>query len=79
MFDELDAGKEYWGTEVCLGIEEGGVGIVTDKNYSKYASDATKAAVTAAQEDVLSGKVVVETAIGPNATDVVAIREAVRP
>ena len=79
VFDELDAGKEYWGTEVCLGIEEGGVGIVTDKNYSKYASDATKAAVTAAQEDVLSGKVVVETAIGPNATDVVAIREAVRP
>ena len=79
VFDELDAGKEHWGTEVCLGLAEGGVGIVTDKNFDKYASDETKAAVAAAQEAVLSGEVVVETAIGPNATDAVAIREAVRP
>ena len=79
VFDELDAGKEYWGTEVCLGLAEGGVGIVTDKNFDKYASEATKAAVAAAQEAVLSGEVVVETAIGPNATDAVAVREAVRP
>lgn len=79
VFDELDAGKEYWGTEVCLGIAEGGVGIVTDKNFDKYASEATKAAVAAAQEDILSGKVVVETAIGPNAVDAAALRDAVRP
>ena len=79
VFDELDAGKEYWGTEVCLGIAEGGVGIVTDKNCAKYASEATQAAVAAAQEDILSGKVVVETAIGPNAVDVAALRDAVRP
>ena len=79
FFDELDAGNEYWGTEVTLGLAEGGVGIVTDKNFDTYASDATKAAVTEAQEKVLSGEIVVPTAIGDNAVDVVAIREEVRP
>lgn len=79
VFDELDAGNEYWGTEVTLGLAEGGVGIVTDKNYDKYASDETKAAVAAAQEAVLSGEITVDTAIGENAADVVSVREAVRP
>ncbi|HIR86706.1 MAG TPA: BMP family ABC transporter substrate-binding protein [Candidatus Limivicinus faecipullorum] len=79
FFDELDAGNEYWGTEVTLGLAEGGVGIVTDKNFATYASDDTKAAVTEAQEKVLSGEIVVPTAIGDNAVDVVAIREEVRP
>ena len=32
VFDQLDAGKEYWGTEISLGVAEGGVGVVTDKN-----------------------------------------------
>lgn len=79
FFDELDAGNEYWGTEVTLGLAEGGVGIVTDKNFATYASDETKAAVTEAQEKVLSGEIVVPTAIGADAVDVTTIREEVRP
>lgn len=79
VFDEMDAGNEYFGTEVTLGLAEGGVGIVTDKNFDKYASEETKAAVAAAQEAVLSGTVTVDTAIGENAADVTALREAVRP
>ena len=79
MFDEWDAGNEYWGTEVTLGLAEGGVGIVTDKNYDTYASEETKAAVAAAQEAVLNGEIVVDTAIGANAIDVASVRESVRP
>ena len=79
FFDELDAGREYYGKEVTLGLAEGGVGIVTDKNFDKYASAETKAAVSAAQEAVLNGKIVVSTAIGDKAADVVSAREAVRP
>ena len=79
VFDELDAGNVYWGTEVTLGLAEGGVGIVTDKNFDKYASSETKAAVAAAQEAVLSGAIVVDTAIGANAIDAVALRDSVRP
>ena len=79
VFDELDAGNVYWGTEVTLGLAEGGVGIVTDKNFDKYASAETKAAVAAAQEAVLSGAIVVDTAIGANAIDTVALRDSVRP
>ena len=79
VFDELDEGKEYWGTEVTLGLAEGGVGIVTDKNFAKYASDDVKASVEAAEAAVLAGDIVVDTAIGANAADVVSLREAVRP
>lgn len=31
IFDQWDAGKTYWGSEVQLGLAEGGVGIVTDQ------------------------------------------------
>jgi basic membrane protein A len=79
FFDELDAGNEYWGTEVNLGLAEDGVGIVTDKNFDKYASEAVKEAVSKAQAAVLNGEIVVNPTIGPNATNVVALREAVRP
>ena len=34
FFDELDAGRTYFGQEVSLGLAEGGVGIVTDKNFA---------------------------------------------
>ena len=79
FFDELDAGNTYWGQEVLLGLAEGGVGIVTDKNFDKYASQETKDAVAAAQEAVLSGTVTVPTAIGDTTGAIEALRDAVRP
>ena len=79
VFDNLDAGNEFWGQEVVLGLAEGGVGIVTDKNFKTYASDETKAAVDNASGAILTGAIVVDTAIGPEAVDVASVREAVRP
>ena len=78
FFDELDAGRTYWGTEVSLGLKEGGVGIVKDKNFAKYASEATVAAVAAAEQAVLDGTVVVPTAIGEGAVDINALRDSVK-
>ena len=79
FFDEWDAGRTYWGQEINLGIAEGGVGLVTDKNFDKYASADVKAAVTAAQEDILSGKITVPSAIGDTSGAVEALRDSVRP
>lgn len=79
IFDEWDKGNTYFGTEVTLGLAEGGVGIVTDKNFDKYASDATKEAVAAAEKAVLDGTIVVDTAIGDTSGALEALREAVRP
>lgn len=78
IFDEWDAGNEYWGQLVTLGIAEGGVGIVTDKNYDKYASDETKAAVEAAQEAILNGEVEVPSAL-TDSDGVTALRDSVKP
>ena len=78
LFDEWDAGRTYWGQVVELGIAEGGVGIVTDKNYDKLASAETKAAVEAAQNAILNGEVVVDSAL-TNQELAVELRESVRP
>lgn len=79
VFDELDAGKTHWGTEVALGLSDGGVGLVTDKNYDKIVTADIKAKVTAAIEAVQKGTVKVSTALGDKAADVATIRESVRP
>ena len=78
LFDEWDAGRTYWGQAVELGIAEGGVGIVTDKNYDKLASAETKAAVEAAQNAILNGEVVVDSAL-TNEELATQLRDAVRP
>ena len=78
IFDQWDAGKTYWGSEVQLGLAEGGVGIVTDKNYDKYASADTKAAVEAAQTGIMDGSIKVDTAFDAN-FDLAALRDSVRP
>ena len=80
LFDEWDAGRTYWGKQVDLGIAEGGVGIVTDKNFDKLASQETKDAVTAAEQAILNGEITVDSALADGGADkVVELREAVRP
>ncbi len=79
LFDEWDAGRTYWGQEVNLGIAEGGVGIVTDKNFDKYASDDTKTKVQTALDDILAGKIKVDSAIGDTSGKVEELKKAVQP
>ena len=79
IFDEWDAGNTYWGSKVQLGISEGGVGIVTDKNFSKVAPKGVQDAVTAAQEAIVKGEIVVPSAIGDESNAVVALRDSMQP
>ncbi len=80
FFDELDAGNEYWGTEIKLGLAEGGVGIVQDKNFDKYASEETKTKVQEAIDAVLDGSVEVPSALTDEGNSaVVSKRDEVRP
>ncbi|NLG40165.1 MAG: BMP family ABC transporter substrate-binding protein [Chloroflexi bacterium] len=79
LFDEWDAGRTYWGQEVRLGISEGGVGIVTDKNFAKVAPQTVQDAVLAAQADIVAGKITVPTAIGDTTNAVVTLRDSLQP
>ncbi len=79
LFDEWDAGRTYWGQEVRLGITEGGVGVVIDKNFAKIAPKAVQEAVLAAQADIVAGKIVVPTAIGDTTNAVVTLRDSLQP
>ena len=80
IFNEWAEGRTYFGEEVNLGIAEGGVGIVTDKNFATMASAETQAAVLAAQDAILAGEITVDSALSEGGADlVVELREAVRP
>ncbi|MDF1520096.1 MAG: BMP family ABC transporter substrate-binding protein [Brevefilum sp.] len=79
FIDEWDAGRTYFGEEVRLGISEGGVGVVTDKNFAEIAPQAVQDAVLAAQEQIVSGEIVVPTAIGDTTNAVVTLRDSLQP
>ena len=80
FFDELDAGRTSFGQEVSLGLAEGGVGIVTDKNFATYASDDLKAAMSAAEEAIKNGELTVDSALAEGGPDLaVQLRTEVQP
>ncbi len=79
IFDEWDAGRTYWGEQVNLGLTEGGVGVVTDKNFATIAPQAVQDAVLAAEAAIKDGSIVVPSAIGDDTNGVVALRDAMQP
>ncbi len=80
FFDELDKGNEHYGERVSLGIAEGGVGIVTDKNYDKYLPDEIKNAVQAAIDGISDGSIKVDSALTDDGnTAAQALRDSVQP
>ncbi len=79
IFDEWDAGRTYWGKEVNLGLVEGGVGIVTDKNFAVYAPQEVQDKVAEAEAGVRDGSIKVSSAIGDEAAGVVALRDEMQP
>ena len=82
FFDQWDAGtgEDLFGTKVSLGIVEGGVGIVTDKNFDKYANDDIKAAVDEAIEAVSNGEITVPSAFDEGGNEAAQeLRDSVRP
>ncbi len=79
FFDEWAAGNEYWGQEVNLGIAEGGVGVVTDKNFAKVPQKVQDA-VLAAQESIVNGEVEVPSALAEGGNEAaIALRDSMQP
>jgi basic membrane protein A len=79
LFDEWDAGRTYWGKEVNLGLVEGGVGIVTDKNFATYAPQAVQEKVLEAEAKVRDGEIQVPSAIGDETDGVIKLRDEMQP
>jgi basic membrane protein A and related proteins len=79
IIDEWDAGRTYWGQLVNLGLTEGGVGIVTDKNFATLAPQAVQDKVLAAEAAIKDGTIVVPSAIGDDTNAVVALRDSMQP
>ncbi|MEA4914072.1 MAG: BMP family ABC transporter substrate-binding protein [Christensenella sp.] len=79
IFDEWDAGRTYWGKLVNLGLTEGGVGIVTDKNFATVAPKAVQDKVLAAEAAIKDGSIVVPSAIGDDTNAVIALRDSMKP
>lgn len=54
--------ESYFGKNTWLGLGENGVGIVTDKNFAKYASKDIQDQVNAVSTKILSGEIKVDSA-----------------
>ncbi len=79
FFDQWAAGNEFWGTEINLGIAEGGVGVVTDKNFTKVPQEVQDA-VLAAQEAIVAGEIEVPSALSDGGNEAaVALRDSLQP
>lgn len=79
FFDQWDAGEDLFGQQILIGSNEGGVGMVTDKNYATIVPDSVKETVDAAIAAVSNGDVDVPSAIGDETNAVAELRESVRP
>ena len=79
IFDEMDAGRTYWGQLVNLGLTEGGVGIVTDKNFASVAPKAVQDKVLAAEAAIKDGTIVVPSALGDDTNAAVTLRDSMQP
>ncbi len=79
IFDEWDAGRTYWGKEVNLGLAEGGVGFVSDKNFKNIAPQDVQDKVLAAEKAVRDKEIMVPSAIGDETNGVIALRDEMQP
>ncbi len=79
VFDEWDAGRTYWGTEVNLGLVEGGVGFVSDKNFKNIAPQDVQDLVLAAEKAVRDKEIEVPSAIGDDTNGVIVMRDEMQP
>lgn len=67
------------GTNETLGINEGGVGLASNKYYEAAVSQEIRDEIAALEAKVTSGEIVVDTAYGKTTEEIEAIRNAVRP
>jgi len=79
IFDQWDAGKTYWGKEVNLGLNEGGVGIVTDKNFTKVVPKDVQDKVLDAQKKISAGTIKVPSSIGDTSKGCETLRDSMQP
>lgn len=73
IFDEWDAGRTYWGKEVNLGLVEGGVGFVSDKNFKNIAPKDVQDLVLAAEKVICNKEIEVPSAIGDDMNGVIVL------
>lgn len=71
-------GKLPYGEAETLGFADGGVEIVKDENYEKIVPENIRAKVDELQQEIIDGKIVVDTSAGKTTEEINAIRESVK-
>lgn len=82
VYDALKGAKENtlpWGTHVYVGLADNSMGLADNEIYQGLVSEEVRKYIESLQEDIVSGKITVKTAIGMSTDDVKMIREAVKP
>lgn len=72
-------GTLAYGQAEALGIAEGATGIADNWVYRKHVSEEFRATLAELEQKILTGEIIVQTALGMSPQELDAIRQAVRP
>lgn len=79
FINQWSLGNEFWGQEISLGIAEGGVDVVIDKNFAT-APQSVQNAVAAAEKAIINGEVVVPSALVEGGNEAaIQLRDSMQP
>lgn len=71
-------GKLAYGTAESLGFAEGGVNLVKDEHYEKMLPEDIRARIDELEQEIIDGKIVVDTALGKTQEEIDAIKASVQ-
>lgn len=72
-------GKLEYGKAETLGFAEGGVEMVMDDHYNEFMPESIKTKLAELEQDIIDGKVVVDSAVGKSTEEIQEIISKVKP
>lgn len=75
---DMDGEKLAYGTAEKLGFAEGGVELVKDEHYEKMVPESIRTKIEQLEQDIKSGKIVVDTSAGKTTDQIKAITDSVQ-
>jgi len=82
VYDALKGAVEgtlAWGTHEYVGLADDSMGLAENEIYNRLVSEDVRKTAQSLREDIISGKITVDTALGKSTDEIKAIREKVKP
>lgn len=79
VLKQIAEGSVKWGSLESMGVAEGVAGIAQNEYYDKHVPNEVKEKLEAIKQDIIDGKIVVDTAFSMSTSEINALKDSVRP